>query len=246
MGKKISQLDPHIAITTGDLMELSQSNAGTQVSTQTSLTDLVTHIANNSTFISQLTSNVTFTGNLNDDYVNVTGDTMTGALAFSNGTSSGSIDIDASGDIHIFPEGVNNILTLNSASASTGNTGQIIAGRFRYAMPIETENADAVLGSGGSGVATALVRCSNASPVTLTIRKNDSTPGLDFQAGNYFYVMQEGAGRVTLVGQTANVQLRVPTGFLAATKSQWSVIKATLYFLDGTDEYWVISGDMAV
>lgn len=241
MGKKITQLDAHIAITTNDLMELSQNDGGTQVSTKTSLTDLVTHIANNDTFIEEIINNTDFT----DNFVNVTGDTMTGALTFSNGSDTGSIDIDVSGDMSIFPEGTNNILTLNSASAAAGNTGQTITGRFRYSMPIETENSAATLGSGSSGVTTALVKCSNASPVTLTIRKNDSTPGLDFQAGNFFSVMQEGAGQVTLVGETGDVILRIPDGFIAATRGQYSVISATLYDISGGDEFWVISGDLA-
>lgn len=225
MGKKISQLDDNIAITSGDFVELSQDDSGTQTSTKATLGDLVTF--------------------LGDSFVNVTGDTMTGALTFSNGADTGSIDIDGSGDMAIFPEGSNNILTLNSASAGTNNTGQTITGRFRYSMPIEQENSAATLGSGSSGVTTALVRCSNGSPVTLTIRKNDSTPGLDFQKGNFFSVMQEGAGQVTLVGQTGNVVLGIPAGFIAATRDQYSVISATLYEISETDELWVISGDLA-
>ena len=111
-------------------------------------------------------------------------------------------------------------------------------------MPIVVQNTAATLGSGAAGITTALVRCSNASAVTITIR--DNTGGAtDFDAGAFFSIMQEGLGQVTLVGETGDVDLMIPAGFIAATRGQYSVISATLYDITAGVQSWLISGDLA-
>lgn len=180
------------------------------------------------------------------EYVLKAGDTMTGNLNWQNGSDVVSIGIIAGGDMNISPDDNNHIVYINAATADAGNTGQLITGRFRSAMPIEQRNTSVVVQSGPTGVGSALVRCSSASPVSLTIRKNDGTAAADWHIGNYFSVLQEGAGAVTLAGQNGNVVLNRAATFTGnTTREQFSVITATLYSVSGGVETWVITGDLA-
>lgn len=183
---------------------------------------------------------------IEDLWVDTTGDTMTGALNFEHPEGSLYWSLVANSDNSFSFEGEtrNQVISLNSGTAAAGNTGQLITGRFRYNTPIVVQNTAATVSSGASGVTTSLIRSSNASPMTITIRDNvgDSS---DFHAGAFFSVMQEGAGQITIAGENGDVVLRIPTGYIAATRDQYSVISATLYDITGAVQTWVISGDLA-
>lgn len=178
-----------------------------------------------------------------DIYVLKTGDTMTGALGFQNGPNVAFISLGAGGDLNISPGDDDHIVYINAGSASGAGTGQLITGRFRSAMPIEVRNTSVTVASGPAGVGSALVRCNAAAAVTLTIRENDGTAGQDWNIGNYFSVMQEGAGQVSLAPASANVVLHYPAALSLKTREQYSAITATLYDITGGVETWVISGD---
>lgn len=183
---------------------------------------------------------------VSDDFVNITGDTMTGPLGFEEPTAPASWTVTpgADGSLNIVGSTYNQILTLNPGTSTVGNTGQTIAGRFRYSMPIvEVTNVSEPVKSGGSGATTALLRVNEESPVSVVIRANVADLE-DFDAGNFFSVMQEGAGQVSITAETADVVLRVPAGVSATTRAQYSIISATLYDITGDTQTWVISGDL--
>jgi hypothetical protein len=186
---------------------------------------------------------------LEGDFVERAGDTMTGPLTWVNEEDTNdtewTMQVSTSGEATLWADGnFDKILSLNPGTASEGNTGQTITGRFRYSMPIINQNTPAVVSSGGTGVTTGLVVVDNASDVTLQIRASTGSV-IDFDVGNFFSVMQRGAGRVTLEGETGGVILTVPAGYIAATRDQSSVISATYYQYDDGDQYWVVSGDLA-
>jgi hypothetical protein len=231
---KISQLPTGSPLAGTDLFPVAQDQGGgVFITIKTPLSALAT----------------AFSTELADDFVNVTGDTMTGDLTLTNTLDEGDTEwvhtVSDGGDYTLWANGnYNKILALNPGTASAGNTGQLITGRFRYSMPVVTQNTSATLGSGGSGVATSLVRCSNASAMNITIRANTSSVS-DFDVGNFFSVLQEGVGQVTLLPETGDVVLRIPAGYIAATRDQYSVISATLFSISGATQTWVISGDLA-
>lgn len=179
-------------------------------------------------------------------FINRAGDIMTGALAFENDNEdSASIDMSEDGTVNVFPEAVNSIVAINGASAGVGNTGQTITGRFRFCRPIQTAADEDTLTSGASGVTTSMLRVDSVlESNTLTIRKVDGTAGLDFQPGNYFSVVQEGTGQVSIEGETG-VVLLFPADRLATTRTQYSVITCTCLAIDEAGEdIWVVEGDL--
>jgi hypothetical protein len=248
---KFSELPAGTAVALTDLLALSQEMAGTPVSRKLTVAQLIALLA--------------ATPGLADVFVNVAGDTMTGGLTISSGNitlGAGNADVTGSvivrngantltvsvapdGTVNIEPANGNEIMTINSGTAASGATGQLITGRFRSSMPVEIRNTAATLGSGATGVASALVRASNASSINHTVRKNTGAPGLDFQVGNYFSVTQEGAGQVVLVPENGNVIFHIPSTHLPRTRVQHSTITATLKEVTGSTETWLISGDMA-
>jgi hypothetical protein len=227
--KKFTQLPAVVSVVSADLAAIVQDVAGTPISRKVTMAQLAAFLASDSSFA--------------DLFVNVTGDTMTGPLTFQNGADTAFISLGVGGDLNISPDDNNHIVYINAGTAEGTNTGQTITGRFRAAMPIEVRNSAVTIASGATGVGSALIRCSNASPVTLTVRKNDGTAGQDWHKGNYFSVMQEGAGQVTLAPATGNVVLNKPAALTLKTREQFSVITATLYDITGAVETWVISGD---
>lgn len=228
----------------------------------TSLVDnenFTTYLANNSNFVTELTENTDFITNIVneievlDEWVNTAGDRMTGTLEFQHPSATDEFVIQptAAGDLSISPTNFNDnlFLSISNVDPVSGGTGSVVAGRFRCSIPISSAVDTDILESGAS--ASALIEYNSASAGTIYIRKNNGTSGDDFFLGNYFSVMQRGAGAPTLVGQTANVHLLIPTGFIASPRGQYSVITATLVQVDVTagpsydDEYWLISGDLA-
>lgn len=180
------------------------------------------------------------------DYVLKSGDTMTGPLVFSDPDSeeTWSFSTDDEEGLTLSGSTYNQILSLNPGTASAGNTGQTITGRFRYSMPVVTRAGGSVVSSGSAGVATSLVRVNEASSVNIVIRANVADL-LDFDVGNFFSVMQEGLGSINITAETGDIVLRVPAGYTATTRGQYSVISATLFSISGATQTWVISGDMA-
>lgn len=180
------------------------------------------------------------------EFLPLSGGILTGDLGFENplAAQSWNTSVDSDGNLAISGSSFDQIMSLNSGTAGEGNTGQLITGRFRYSMPVMVQNTAATLSSGAEGVTTGLVRCSNGSPVTLTIRANTAS-NIDFDVGNFFSVVQEGGGQVTLVGEDANVSLLIPAGYIAATRDQYSVISATYIENNEGVQRWLISGDLA-
>lgn len=128
---------------------------------------------------------------------------------------------------------------------TTARVSSVTAQTYMLTLPVQSINTNATIQAGPGGVQGAVIRTNSISAVTLTIRKNNDTPAADFAQGNHFSVMQEGDGKVTLVGQTGNVQLLYGASFAAAaTRQKNSIITATLYSVSGGIEKWVISGDI--
>ncbi|WP_143048239.1 hypothetical protein [Stenotrophomonas maltophilia] len=86
-----------------------------------------------------------------------------------------------------------------------------------------------------------LILANSATPITLAIRANTGG-GADWKAGQFFSVMQVGAGQVTLAIEGGGGQLNVPTNFEAKTRAQRSIISATSIAPDA--DAWVAAGDM--
>jgi hypothetical protein len=268
--KKFSELPSALTLDGTELFCLSQAGEESGLdSVQDSIdgvgdyysnSDLfVTTIANHNTFITELTENSTFITNVineievEDVWVNTEGDRMTGTLEFQHPSASDEFVIQptAGGDLSISPTNFddNLFLAVSTADQTVGGSGSVVAGRFRCAIPVSSAIATEVLESSASS--SALIEYDSASDGTIYIRKNNGTAGDDFFLGNYFSIMQRNTGIPLLVGETANVHLLIPAGYVASPRDQYSVITATLIQTDVTagpshdDEYWLISGDLA-
>jgi len=86
-----------------------------------------------------------------------------------------------------------------------------------------------------------LILASSATPITLTIRANTGG-NVDWKAGQFFSVMQIGAGQVTLTIEGGGGQFNVPAGFESKTRAQRSIISATNIAPDA--DAWVAAGDL--
>jgi hypothetical protein len=229
LGKKISDLDAvsaTIQLAESDIFELSRGLDDVPFSNSLSLGLLKEYF--------------------DETFINKDEDTMFGPLHWSNlDEESASIDMGDDGTVNVFPEAADSIVAINGSSAAPGNTGQLITGRFRFCRPIQTAADEDVLTSGASGVATSVLRVDSAlESNVLTIRKTDGTPGLDFQPGNFFSVVQEGTGQVVIEGE-ANVVLLFPADKLTTTRTQYSVITCTCLAVDEAGEdIWVVEGDL--
>ncbi|MFL4516286.1 hypothetical protein [Stenotrophomonas pavanii] len=91
------------------------------------------------------------------------------------------------------------------------------------------------------GSHNTLILANSATPITLTIRANTGA-SVDWKAGQFFSVMQVGAGQVNLIIEGAGGQLNVPASFEAKTRAQRSIISATNIAPDA--DAWVAAGDM--
>lgn len=227
----------------------------------------VQELATNSTFLTELSNNPTFINNIiteisaEDVWVNTEGDTMTGNLYFLHEDDEPGKETVfqplSGGGYNISPIDLNDTLYLavSTADQTLDVDGAVIAGRFRCAIPMEEKEDEDLLTS--SDCSSALIQYAGGAGGTLIIRKNDGTAGMDFFLGNYFSVVTMGSeASVTLEPETPGVHLLVPDGFIASPRGRYSVITATLVRADVTDvgegdfthddEYWLISGDLAV
>lgn len=124
-----------------------------------------------------------------------------------------------------------------------GGTTVTNLGAVRSLVP--TENVTVSKTVDGSSEAS-LLRSTSATAVTLSIWGNDGNSTRDWKgtatASPYFSVVQRGAGQVTVAG-APGVTILVPTGYVAKTRAQGSVITLTG---DGLPTgQWLCSGDMA-
>lgn len=92
-----------------------------------------------------------------------------------------------------------------------------------------------------AGSHNTLILANSATPITLTIRANTGGSA-DWKEGQFFSVMQVGAGQVTLAIEGGGGQLNVPASFEAKTRAQRTIISATNIAPDG--DAWVAAGDM--
>ncbi len=86
-----------------------------------------------------------------------------------------------------------------------------------------------------------LILANSPNPITLTIRANTGG-SVDWKAGQFFSVMQIGAGQVSLAIEGGGGQLNVPASFEAKTRAQRCIISATNIAPDA--DAWVAAGDM--
>ncbi len=93
----------------------------------------------------------------------------------------------------------------------------------------------------GGDMHNTLILANSAGPITLTIRANTGGSA-DWKEGQFFSVMQVGAGQVTLAIEGGGGQLNVPASFEAKTRAQRTIISATNIAPDG--DAWVAAGDM--
>jgi hypothetical protein len=187
--------------------------------------------------------------NVEDLWVDTTGDTMTGDLVLVNTEDEDSTEwthtVGADGTYTLWADGdYDKIMAIHPGTASAGNSGQLITGRFRYSRPVPQQNSG-VLNSGSEGVTTGMVYANSSEPVTLQIRALTGD-AIDFDVGNFFSVVQMGDGQITLEGETASVILLYPSDRLPATRTRYSVITATYVENDSGDQYWVLSEDLAI
>lgn len=85
-----------------------------------------------------------------------------------------------------------------------------------------------------------LILANSPAPITITIRANTGSSS-DWKEGEFFSVMQSGAGQVTVVVEGGG-QLNVPSNFEAKTRGPRSIISATNIAPDA--DAWVVAGDM--
>lgn len=86
-----------------------------------------------------------------------------------------------------------------------------------------------------------LLIINSADPVTITIRQNTGDVDLDWSNGEYFMVLQQGAGQVTIVQEDEGT-VTPPTDFENKTRAQGSIISATCTAADA--DAWVTAGDL--
>lgn len=235
---KVSELDVAQEIADSDLLLLSQDVGG-----------------------GVLESRKVTLGTLGDKWVDTTGDTMTGPLVFryewtdpelppplySDFTISWSEVGDARGQFALTPDESSSIVSIHGGSAFLSTSGQVITGRFRFCHDVRTVGSGTIMESGASGYVTSVARATSASPITVYLRKNTGAL-VDFHQGARVDIFQQGAGQVTLAGETAGVTLLYPSDKIPATRTQYSTITATLITggqEDDTSETWYVSGDLA-
>lgn len=86
-----------------------------------------------------------------------------------------------------------------------------------------------------------LILANSATPITLTIRANTGGSA-DWKEGQFFSVLQVGAGAVTLAIEGGGGQITVPPSFQATTRGQGCIISGTCIAPDA--DAWVAAGDL--
>lgn len=123
-------------------------------------------------------------------------------------------------------------------------TNVLALGPLKFLIPLYDVTDTAYTADGTKE--SYLLRSNNAADTTITIRANTGDATLDWEtnpiAAPFFSVVQVGDGQVTLAPDTG-VTLRVPTGFIAATRGKNSVVSCTADYASGGQ--WVLSGDLA-
>lgn len=85
-----------------------------------------------------------------------------------------------------------------------------------------------------------LILANSATPITLTVRANTGGSA-DWKEGQFFSVLQVGAGQVTLAVEGGG-PLTVPPSFQAKTRAQGCIISGTCLAPDA--DAWVAAGDL--
>jgi len=85
-----------------------------------------------------------------------------------------------------------------------------------------------------------LILANSATPITLTMRANTGGSA-DWKEGQFFSVLQVGAGQVTLAVEGGG-PLTVPPSFQAKTRAQGCIISGTCLAPDA--DAWVAAGDL--
>ena len=86
-----------------------------------------------------------------------------------------------------------------------------------------------------------LIVVNSPTPVTLTIRENTGDADLDWSKGDFFSVLQFGAGMVELVPEDVGT-ITPPDDFENKTRAHGSIISATIIAADA--DAWHSSGDL--
>lgn len=86
-----------------------------------------------------------------------------------------------------------------------------------------------------------LIVVNSADPVTLTIRQNTGDEDLDWSSGEFFSVLQFGAGQVTFEPEDTGT-VTPPDGFENKTRAHGSIVSATIIASDA--DAWHTSGDL--
>jgi len=86
-----------------------------------------------------------------------------------------------------------------------------------------------------------LILANSATPITLTMRANTGGSA-DWKEGQFFSVLQVGAGQVTLAVEGGG-PLTVPPSFQAKTRAQGCIISGTCLAPDA--DAWVAAGDLS-
>lgn len=93
----------------------------------------------------------------------------------------------------------------------------------------------------GADFHNTLIVLNSATPVTLTIRENTGDADLDWGNGEFFSVLQFGAGQVTLAPEGAGT-VTPPADFENKTRAAGSIISASCVAEDS--DLWASSGDL--
>lgn len=86
-----------------------------------------------------------------------------------------------------------------------------------------------------------LILINTSTPFNLRIRKNTDNEELDWKPGDFFSVVQQGQGPITLLMEDG-AAVTPPKDFIARSRAQNCVISASCTFPDG--DGWLASGDL--
>jgi len=88
----------------------------------------------------------------------------------------------------------------------------------------------------------ALIVSNSGVPVTYTIRQNTGSEALDWTDGQFFSVLQLGAGQVTLVLEDVDGDLIPSPDYQAKTRGVGSIISSSC--ITASEALWAVSGDL--
>jgi hypothetical protein len=152
---------------------------------------------------------VFITANSSDSFTIVRGQSGSSAISHSGGATVKHVFVSEA--LNAFESGLNETIPLN---AQTGTTYTLVAGD-----------------------AGDLVTLTNASPITLTVPTDATTP---FANGTQITIAQSGSGQVTVAG-AVGVTINAADGYLKL-RSQWSA--GTLIKI--ATNSWILIGDTGI